>query len=140
METRTVKATDTVEVSTKEFFGSKGTYAYMEDHEVINNIFEIQNRRNSDTNEKKWFYSEDTLFYIYVIKEERGFSTINEIKPWGCIGGGELWKFGYVTAEGQIVMLFGNHYVAQGRKMARELFMKAQLATPMGCTTFAQKS
>lgn len=89
----------------------------------------------------QFFESADGIIF-YVAKLQEGLNTIIDLKPHSVMSGGELWKFGYVTKDGDIMVLFNDSYVAQGRDQAKKMFAKVveYCKDIEGSTPFATKS
>jgi hypothetical protein len=127
-QTKTVKMSDEVSVTAKEFFRNQYTTAELYQEKKIAELKEkITQQAQKRGNSVRFFCSDGIEFYTYTIKKENSLTTLNELKDFGALSGGEAWKFGYVTKEGKIIMLFGNQYVAKGRENAIALYEKVAL-------------
>jgi hypothetical protein len=130
---KTVKAYDTKTISPRELFSltysTKELFTFEKIEEMKCKIIESLNPKGEI--EIEFFENEGVVFYCSSFKENgKKLTTINDLKDYSIISGGELWKFGFVNRKtGNITLLFGGHFIARNRQEAFKYFEIAEVVT-----------
>jgi predicted Holliday junction resolvase-like endonuclease len=145
MEKTTTKAFETKMITARELFSmSYATRELYSDEKIASMKKEAIEKAHANI---EFFENEGIIFYIHKFKERgKELATINTLTDFTSLSGGELWKLGFVNRKtGQIILLFGGHFIARGRKEAFKYYEIAKLVTankfenPADLVPFAQK-
>jgi hypothetical protein len=122
----TAVLTEEVCIGARQFFKTnKATNELISEYEIQERKNKLIQRSASAGDLCFFFSNEGVEIYLYNINSE-SFTTLNEICLSSNSGDSDVWKFGYVNADNEIVSLFGNHYVANSREMAMDVFVRVK--------------
>ncbi len=134
---KTVKAYETKLVTARELFSmTYGTHELYSDSEIESMKKKVVERLKLKMASIEFYENEGIIFYSHTFIEEEGpnkgdsITTINHLKDYSVLSGGELWKFGFINKKtGEITLLFGGNCVAKGRNEAFKYFEIAKVVT-----------
>lgn len=111
-----------VEIGAKELFKTNfSTSELISESYIQDKKLQIQKRTNDRGNICSFYTNDGVDCYLYGILSD-GFTTMNQVHQTKPVSDNEIYKFGYITPNGQIRMLFGNHFVVNGREQMKSVF------------------
>lgn len=122
----------TAYISNEVLVDAKQLFKTNQDTKELISDIEIQERKNKimeraiRANDTCSFMVNNGIeLYLYDIKNEN-ITTINELCVSSSSGDSDIWKFGYINNNNEIICLFGNNFVANNRDKAKLIFKRVE--------------
>jgi hypothetical protein len=117
---------DEIEIGAMELFKTKfATNELISESKIEEKKLSIEKRTKERDNLCFFHKNQGVDFYLYHISNEE-VTTINPVHLTEPVGESEVYKFGYLTPSGEIKMLYGNHFVSNGREQLKSIFKNVQ--------------